>query len=678
MVPTSTLSVAVLAGLLWLSNDVRAQTRGEFFDARNRRHTFVENERTGKPHRIYPNIDAAELASGRAIGADNVESVSRKVLDELEILSRVDPAELVLTRARRSKGGMWIVTFNQQYQGLPVYGARYGVTIGRHNTVLSVGGDTYQIPRLSVEPVITGNEAAESLLDGRENAVVSEPELMIYPALAESPIRFVLSWVATVEAGSDASEVVIDANTGDILETKTLVAFASYSRTGTVDGPIYPRNDEDTREQRAFANLKVEALRLDYGVLDSDETDTSGDYSLSWTSATANHKVISELEGEYVSDVTDGDNSEISYSSATFSTTYSGVIDWTWSSSSSYNDQLNIFYHTNRMARWFEDFFNVTHKVKLEANETCTECSAKTIGGSTPRIVFSDNAPAERQADIILHEYAHSVSYKLHGSFIGSSGQAGALEEAMADYFAQTVIGDSFHKLAPTGGRDLDNLKTYPDDYSTSNSNHTNGLIPAGASWDLRTDLGASTADEIIFTAIEMDSPRADTFEEFFDNALLADDDVNGNGTWTWLGCGAPLVLHDLSPNANEIWDAFDGHGMPSSLLDEDPQGCHNPKPLAAEGVEVYSLVDAIPNPFNPSVTIRISVERPMEVGVTIYNSLGQQLRTLRTNSPIDAGVYSFTWDGKSDSGVDAATGTYLVRTTLGADVIARKITLLR
>ena len=680
-----TTSVVGLAGLILASSvTVDAQDRGEFFDSKNRRHTYVNDERSGKPHRIYPDIDAAELA-GKSIDESNVESVSRKALDELQILSRVDQKELALTRARRSRSGMWIVSFNQQHQELPVLGAKYGVTIGRHNTVLSVGGDTYDgIPRIRTEPTISEEEIVETLLAGDKNAsVFAGPELVIFPQVSDRSTSFQLAWVASVETEDDARRVVTDAHTGEVLDSRSLIVHASYSRTGTVDGPVYPRNDHDTRADSTFGDLRVEALRLDYGIMDTDETDSDGDYSLSWTSATANHRIISELEGQYVSEVIDHDNAEISHSSATFSTTYTGTHDWTWPSDSQYKDQLNIFFHTNKIARWYDaNFFNVNFKVKLEANDSNVPASniAWMFSGSTPKIEYSDGADGERQADVVYHEYVHAVSYKLHGSVIGDTLQAGALEEGMADYFACTLIDDDQMKGPNYVLRNLDNTKEYPTDYNAAaSSGHANGQIPSGSAWDLRLDLGATTADEIVFTALEMDSPRADTFEEFFDNVLLADDDLNGNGTWAWYGCGAPLSIQDLSPNANEIWDAFDNkHGMPSSLLDEDPEGCHNPKPIAAEGVEVFSLVDAIPNPFNPEVTVRVSVERPMELEVSVFNALGQHVRSLRELGSIEPGVHDFVWDGRSDTGRNLASGTYLVRAMLGDMMISRKITLLR
>lgn len=661
--------------LLMVATAAGAQSRHVHVDEEGRRHTYVLSETTGKATRIHPSLDARSFAPGDRIDEGNVELVSRAVLARLQALSGVDGQTLELAKARRSRIGMWIVSFDQYHQGIPVHGARYGVTIGRHNTVLSVGGDVYDVPRLETTPRVTAEDVMQGVEKRRDGAVVvGEPRLMIYPSVGSSGIQFSLSWVVAVaDEDIDHTEVVVDAMTGEELASRSLMAYASYSRTGTVDGPVYPRNDDDTRADSVFANLETDAFRLDYGIMDTDETDESGDYGLSWTSATANHRVLADLEGEYVSEVTDNDNTDISFESATFSS-YSGTTDWTWSDSSKYADQLNLFFHTNRIARWYDDnLHNVTYKLELEANGTCTNCSAKiSLDGS--HVTFSDAVGSERQADIIYHEYAHSVSHDLHGSYIGSTGQAGALEEGMADYFAQTLIGDSYHALT-SSGRDLDNLKTYPDDYdSTGNSIYTNGLIPAGSAWDLRTDIGAAKTDSIIFAALEMDSPRANTFEELFDNVLLADDDIYGNGYFFFDSCGYPA--EDLSPHTYDIWDAFDGHGMPSSLLSEDPS-CPE-KPAGGGSVSAQTAEGAHPNPFNPSVTLRYRVPEPGSVTVVIYSVAGQVVRELSSEQVPVPGYYVASWDGTASSGVRVASGMYIARVKTPSTVTSFKVSLVR
>jgi hypothetical protein len=75
----------------------------------------------------------------------------------------------------------------------------------------------------------------------------------------------------------------------------------------------------------------------------------------------------------------------------------------------------------------------------------------------------------------------------------------------------------------------------------------------------------------------------------------------------------------------------------------------------------VASLNSAYPNPFNSSVRIPYAVATHGEVDMTVYDLLGQPVRTLasRWHAP---GRYEAIWDGSNDAGQPVASGTYLTR----------------
>ncbi|MFI5253820.1 MAG: T9SS type A sorting domain-containing protein [Bacteroidota bacterium] len=58
---------------------------------------------------------------------------------------------------------------------------------------------------------------------------------------------------------------------------------------------------------------------------------------------------------------------------------------------------------------------------------------------------------------------------------------------------------------------------------------------------------------------------------------------------------------------------------------------------LAAEPRE-YALEQNFPNPFNPSTTIRFTLREPSIVTLKLYNTLGQEVKTLLNNEQIDYG----------------------------------------
>ena len=71
------------------------------------------------------------------------------------------------------------------------------------------------------------------------------------------------------------------------------------------------------------------------------------------------------------------------------------------------------------------------------------------------------------------------------------------------------------------------------------------------------------------------------------------------------------------------------------------------------------ALLGNAPNPFNPDTQIRYQLHEPANVTLTVFNVLGQPVRTLVTGNVV-AGVHSTNWDGRNNSGLSVGTGAYL------------------
>lgn len=78
-----------------------------------------------------------------------------------------------------------------------------------------------------------------------------------------------------------------------------------------------------------------------------------------------------------------------------------------------------------------------------------------------------------------------------------------------------------------------------------------------------------------------------------------------------------------------------------------------------------YSLSQNYPNPFNPSTTIKYQVPEDVHVAISIYNSLGQLVRTL-VNETQSAGKYEVVWDSTDDNGIRVSSGVYIYRMRAG------------
>ncbi len=90
-----------------------------------------------------------------------------------------------------------------------------------------------------------------------------------------------------------------------------------------------------------------------------------------------------------------------------------------------------------------------------------------------------------------------------------------------------------------------------------------------------------------------------------------------------------------------------------------------------------FELSQNFPNPFNPETTLAFSLPKPGKTTLTIYNVLGRKIRTL-LNRTVAAGQHRVQWDGRDDSGREAASGLYLVRLRSGNQVASRKIVKLK
>lgn len=89
----------------------------------------------------------------------------------------------------------------------------------------------------------------------------------------------------------------------------------------------------------------------------------------------------------------------------------------------------------------------------------------------------------------------------------------------------------------------------------------------------------------------------------------------------------------------------------------------------AGEDIEVgdpvlpksYELAQNYPNPFNPSTTLKFYNAQKSHVNLTIYNIMGQRVRTL-VDSDMDIGWQEVIWDGVDSQGEQVSSGLYFYK----------------
>jgi len=243
-----------------------------------------------------------------------------------------------------------------------------------------------------------------------------------------------------------------------------------------------------------------------------------------------------------------------------------------------------------------------------------------------PEDLFEEEDPEVRDSaldgTVVFHEFTHGVTTRVVG---GSDRvnclftfQAGSLGEGWSDYFAASFYDDPVMGAYSTGDpfrgirrHPYDNTPVTLADYGNTNfsSPHPDGEIWAAALWDLRTAVGAETADALIYGALEL-TPCNPTYVDARDALLVADQAMNAgaNRAAIW-GALAPRGMGFSAEGANFngvfstlVSAAFD---LPSDLGGDNgpPRITSRPTDVAFLGAEVQYRVNAL-DPDGDAVTI--------------------------------------------------------------------------
>jgi bacillolysin len=190
-------------------------------------------------------------------------------------------------------------------------------------------------------------------------------------------------------------------------------------------------------------------------------------------------------------------------------------------------DEQMLYYHASRARAYFRGTFGAGPRGgALPATAHLMQAVGK---GTRPldgayyspaenALFFGDGAgraagglnSTSRDADVICHEFSHSVMFRIVDMARQPDDFGRALEEGYADYFAGTMNNDpeigEYAAGSPAGLRSLANSHRYPDDvnYPVTGAPeaHWTGMIWGGTCWDVRAALGPAVADALVFRSL--------------------------------------------------------------------------------------------------------------------------------------------------------------------------------
>ena len=129
-------------------------------------------------------------------------------------------------------------------------------------------------------------------------------------------------------------------------------------------------------------------------------------------------------------------------------------------------------------------------------------------------------------------------------------------------------------------------------------------------------------------------------------------------------------------PKASKIFGSVDYN----PFLTSAPSGPESyPAPVTeTRGPREFALGSVVPNPFNPSTTIRYDVpEAGGRVAIRIYDVAGRLVKEL-VDDFMPGGLHEVLWDGTGGRGEQVASAVYFVEMRAGSFSQAKKLVLLK
>jgi len=388
-------------------------------------------------------------------------------------------------------GGGEFVQVQQSWAGLPIEGARLTLSYDPALRLTSVFGPTElgfppdRAPDVAVEAAVA--LALEEAADRGAGALWSP---RVEPALLRVGSVVHRTWAVDVSVAQPvgAWRVHVDAHDGRVLAVKPTL--------WTARADVYPTNPGASELTEVELTLDGDELRNDYASVSSctDFDDQT------WRCNAKEVLAIPDAEGDF-------------------------FFDPGFTSSDDPFAEVQMFFHLDKVARWFEDEFGFRTDYGLGGNaiegivnfNLANAFFGDADGDGLPEVAFGQGNGVDfaYDGDVVYHEFGHAV----FGSVVdagdgrydefGRLTAPGGLNEGSADLFALAITGDPELGEYAGGGilgsgaiRHLEEDRHCPTDiYGES---HRDGELWAALGWNLIDDeaIGPQVAAHAVFGAL--------------------------------------------------------------------------------------------------------------------------------------------------------------------------------
>ncbi len=282
------------------------------------------------------------------------------------------------------------------------------------------------------------------------------------------------------------------------------------------------------------------------------------------------------------------------------------------------------------------------------------------------------NGPSANSASLVLQYVVGLITLtpqQLYAADVNKDGQVGALDAAWILYATVSPNGSfpdgSFPKVVALGTAKLGQLSTSKENADIVNIpvvlENSQGVMSSY----FELNISNNYADiENVTTSL----PKGWIAAHNYANGVLK---IAMSGvTPLTNGSIAMISLKLKDKNAK-----FDINGL-AKLNDKISTTLSN---YAVRAIpDQFELSQNYPNPFNPTTTIKYQISQDTRVTLTVYDMLGQVVKTLVNGTQQQAGYYDATWDGLNNFGQQVSSGIYIYRLEAGPFVKTLKMNLLK
>ena len=534
--PSSTSAAGPKGSVLSVLSSVEAGEFRAFVRKNPASWQYLPDEDTGRIKDVYGAVSPSYGATP--------QKAARGFLAANEALVNAASGDLRLVSAKI--GTISHLVYRQYHAGIPVEGAIVQVQVddsGRTVWLETLADPA--APAVNTEPGISTSEAeaAAARFAGLTQLPMghSATTLVILPG--ETRDRLVYKVRFSTEVPLGAWVYYVDAAGGGVVSTYDELLDGM---SGTVHGKILPIDGTSVPASRDMADEYVSVAGH------RTTTKSTGAYSSSSVGT-----VRSDMTGPWAH-IENYDTSELTRSASSASWT------WSYSTGSTRLDELNVFYHLNRIHDYFKNGFGVTqmdYQIKATVHyqqEAGTDFANAFYNPQTQALYFGDGdgvsaRDSAKAAEVIYHEYGHATHDHVYAAITDAgitSMQIRSMGEAWADYFSQVLTGDDefgeWWIVNPAQRRALVNTLRYPNDMQ--GEEHADGPIYAGALWDYRHAVGAAIADKTVVASW-------DYHPTDFRSGLVA-------------MIQADKELYPAAGHETQIRAAFSGHGITTAIAD--------------------------------------------------------------------------------------------------------------